>query len=371
MPTTENIKFLIDILYHSPLATAIYVGPDIRFAFVNHEMRKVFGTHENYIGKPFGESFPILKEQGFSKILENVWRTGITYKATNFPARILNTDLNHTRFFDFEYKALLNENNETYAILHTGIEVTERNIALQTIKTHEQNLSLNNELELITHTLAHDAKNPLSIAKIGIETIKANAQMNQIERNNWLTIIDEAILSLNQIIDKTTQISEAKTFKISKETIYMDEKIHFWIKESKLINKVDNVNVIFGELLPLYSERSGVYQIFANIIGNAIKYSSVNINPTLTIFSEKQNDEIVYTIEDNGIGIPKDEIDKIFSNLQRGSNTLDHQGNGIDLYIVKSIINRLDGRIEIASNLGEGTRVKIYFPDHKPMDKEY
>jgi signal transduction histidine kinase len=48
---------------------------------------------------------------------------------------------------------------------------------------------------------------------------------------------------------------------------------------------------------------------------------------------------------------------------------LDHQGNGIGLYIVKSIINRLGGRIEIASNLGEGTRVKLYFPDYNPMDK--
>lgn len=360
----ENFKFLNEILNYSPLATAIYDSPDLRIAFVNEAMLKMWCADKNIIGKPFSEVFPSFKESGFSDLLETVWQTGKSYRATDTEADILKDGVPIKRFFDFEYKALTDENQNTYAILHTSIDVTEKHVALKTIQSHEQYLNYNNELELITNTLVHDAKNPISIARIAVENIMNNHVKQNPDLKNWLFVIDEALSSLTQIIDKTSLLSEARTYKIGKKLVPLSEKINIWVKEAKLIYQVPSLQVKLGSLLPLMAEPSSLYQVFSNIIGNAIKYSSKQEYPTLEIHSEQVNDGVNYYFKDNGIGIPREEIDEIYSNMQRASNSGNFQGNGIGLFIVKRIMETLQGKIEVQSIVNKGTEVKLYFPDN-------
>lgn len=360
----NKYKFLLDILSYSPLATAIYDSPSLNIAFVNYEMINMWAAEENIVGKSFSAVFPSFKEEGFSEILENVWKTGISYRATDTPADIIRNGIKDRRFFDFEYKALLNDENKTYAIIHTSIDVTERNMALKKVRSQEQQLSYNNELELITHTLAHDAKNPISIAKIAIEALKNNIKNDPVIINKWLSIIDEAIISLNLIIDKTTLLSEARTYKISKKIIPIEPKINSWFKEAKLLNNSPHSKLLTGNILPIYADLSGVIQIFTNLIGNAVKYSSNQENPEIFVDSFQSPNGIEYIIRDNGIGIAHSEIEDIFLNMRRGSNSKNYQGHGMGLFIVKCILERLNGRIKISSKLDIGTEVHLFFPNN-------
>src|SRR5690606_17790269 len=145
----DSLKLLIDVLNHSPLSTAIYDSRDLNIPFANDAILTHRCSNRSIIDKHLSDASQNFKEERMSRILENVWRTGISYKAMDTPAGIVDGDVTHTRYFDFEYKALVNRDNQTYAILNTSIDVTARNRALQLLKKQEQQLSDNHDLEEI------------------------------------------------------------------------------------------------------------------------------------------------------------------------------------------------------------------------------
>lgn len=359
----EDYKFLNEILNYSPLATAIYDSPDLRIAFVNEAMLEMWCAKREISGRLFSEVFPSFQESGFSAILENVWHSGKSYTATDKEVEILKDGIPIKRFFDFEFKAIMDENNKTVAILHTSIDVTEKNVALKTIEPHLQHLNYNNDLELITNTLVHEAKNPISIARIAIENIRKKHLDQNNDFKNWFYVIEDALCSLTQIIDKTS-LSEARTYKIGKKVVYISEKINIWINEAKFIHQVTELKIELGELHPINAEPNSLNQVFSNLINNAIKYSSKKDQPILSIGSERYENGIYYFIRDNGIGIPETDMEEIFSNMHRASNAGNFQGNGIGLFIVKRMMEKLHGKIEISSETNKGTEVKLYFPDN-------
>lgn len=141
---------LLEILLQSPLATAVYTTENIVIQFANDAMISFWGKDRSVIGKLLIEAIPELEGQPFVDILKNVWRTGITYQDVNTPAD-LNINNRTTKFyFDFVYKALKNDAGKVYAILHTAVDVTERNLNQEKVResevalTHEQ--ALNEEL---------------------------------------------------------------------------------------------------------------------------------------------------------------------------------------------------------------------------------
>jgi two-component system CheB/CheR fusion protein len=141
---------LLKILFHSPLATGVYTTENIIIHFANDAMIEFWGKDTSVIGKPMIEAIPELEGQPFVDILKNVWRTGISYQAMNTPAELSVNNRTSKFYFDFVYKALKNDAGKVYAILHTAVDVTERNLDQQKVKesrlalTHEQ--AMNDEL---------------------------------------------------------------------------------------------------------------------------------------------------------------------------------------------------------------------------------
>lgn len=136
---------LLDILSKSKDATAVYDSPNLHIRFVNDAMLKVWGKTKAVIGKTIEEALPELKDQPFFDLLKNVWATCKTFSATDTPASLMINGALKTSFFDFEYRAILNEEGKTYAILHTSTDVTERVEALKQVQErqdHEELLNL-------------------------------------------------------------------------------------------------------------------------------------------------------------------------------------------------------------------------------------
>ncbi|MFD2967241.1 ATP-binding protein [Sphingobacterium bambusae] len=144
MPHTQKDIFLA--LNHSPEATAIYNNSSIRIAYVNLKMLEIWDKEADIIGSNFGDVFPEFREQGFDDILKNVWRSGETYMAENTAADVKVNGVLTRFYFDFTYKAL-QKNGETYAILHTAREVSERMAAWDKLAEKERiQKSLNEDL---------------------------------------------------------------------------------------------------------------------------------------------------------------------------------------------------------------------------------
>ena len=102
-----------------------------------------------------------------------------------------------------------------------------------------------------------------------------------------------------------------------------------------------------------------------NLISNAVNYT--NHKGQVTIGSDINENCVVFEVEDSGIGIPKKDIEKIFSEFYRSDNAkkIVNFGTGLGLSIVKQIVENYDGKIEIQSEVNKGTKFLVFIPHFK------
>lgn len=257
------------------------------------------------------------------------------------------------------------DENEIYFVENLHHLITESIVS----KTREQEAlteslrNFNTELEMLTYTLSHDLKNPLSILKMGLQFLQnSSAHISAQKRASWYRNMLESVDNIEDIINNTVELSQSRTEILTKDPTPMASKIHRICKEACLIHDSKNCQFHFGQLFPIWGEKSTLYQVFLNLITNAVKYSSSKPEPQVWIHSEENNGEIFYTIRDNGIGIPSQHLPHIFKKFARAENATKFKGTGIGLALVKRIIERLEGEINIYSQENEGTRVVVRFP---------
>ena len=139
---------MLEILLLSRNATAIYTSEDIVIEMANEAMLRFWGKDKSIMGKPLMEGVPELQGQPFKEMLQQVLRTGET-NAGIVPADTLMDGRLQTRYYDYEYRAIENDQGETYCILHTASDVTDRVMGEQAIaKTKELQASLQKGQEL-------------------------------------------------------------------------------------------------------------------------------------------------------------------------------------------------------------------------------
>lgn len=148
---------ILQALACSPAPTALYSGEDIIIRFANAGMLELWGKEASVIGKPLMEAIPELEGQPFLELLQNVWRTGETYSVSDAPAKLVKNGVETLDYFDYEYRALLDENGKTWCILNTALEVTSRREFLKQIQQKEEREQALNEemaatLEELTST---------------------------------------------------------------------------------------------------------------------------------------------------------------------------------------------------------------------------
>ena len=118
--------------------------------------------------------------------------------------------------------------------------------------------------------------------------------------------------------------------------------------------------------LVMHQDEKILELILSNILNNAIKYSKQNSKIKLSV--KQQNSETVFSVKDYGLGIPEQDIDKIFTRYFRAENVLHIQGTGIGLNLVRSHVENMGGSISIKSKENNGTTVTVILPttiDHE------
>ncbi|WP_345954803.1 ATP-binding protein [Mucilaginibacter sp. PAMB04168] len=146
-PTPFNDKLLLNILAVSNEATAIYTTDDIVIQFANDAMLGFWGKDRSVIGLPLEEGVPELKGQPFKYMLQQVLRTGITDNGIISAETLINGEL-QTNYYEYEYRAIPDDNGVPYCVLHTAANVTERERNKRVIaQQQEEAQALTEELE--------------------------------------------------------------------------------------------------------------------------------------------------------------------------------------------------------------------------------
>jgi PAS domain S-box-containing protein len=149
---------LLDVLslYHNGIA--VHIGPEFVIQYASDAMIAIWGKNRSVIGKALEDALPELKGQPFIDMFKKVWDEGITISGTDTPADLLVDGVLQTFYFDFEYKAVLDEHGNTYCILHTATDITKRFLAQQReqsmaeeVRAINEELSASNEEMMATN----------------------------------------------------------------------------------------------------------------------------------------------------------------------------------------------------------------------------
>jgi two-component system phosphate regulon sensor histidine kinase PhoR len=139
------------------------------------------------------------------------------------------------------------------------------------------------------------------------------------------------------------------------------------LSETAVEHDVALASAVPGEPVEMRFDRERIVQLMTNLIGNAIKFTPPG--GAVSVRVDDRPDDVLVEVRDTGAGIPADELPHIFERFYRGTNTGEARasGSGLGLAIVRSIVEMHDGQIEIASEVGTGTQVRITLP-RRPAD---
>jgi light-regulated signal transduction histidine kinase (bacteriophytochrome) len=138
------------------------------------------------------------------------------------------------------------------------------------------------------------------------------------------------------------------------------------IEEIKLLHQEQikelGAEIIFDPLPIVKAHRTPMRQLFQNLISNALKYHRKDIKPAIKISCVQNDNEWIFTIKDNGIGIESNYFEKIFSIFQRLHNREEYSGTGIGLAVTKKIVEYMGGKIWVESVPGTGSSFYFSIP---------
>jgi len=216
-----------------------------------------------------------------------------------------------------------------------------------------------------TSDASHELRTPLAVMKGTMEVLirKPRDQKEYEEKINFcITEVDR----LNHMVDQLLLLARFENQKqnIKNETIYLNAIIldNLTRFSSKIESKKLKLNTVFHEDFYIQSDSYLVSIIVSNLVSNAIKYS--NNKGEININLSNNNNQILFSITDNGIGIAPADIDKIFNSFYRSdiTNHAEIKGTGLGLSIVKRLCDLLKLEIAVESKLNQGTTFILSFP---------
>lgn len=222
------------------------------------------------------------------------------------------------------------------------------------------------------NNMSHEFKTPIATIKLALDAINNDKIQNDLDkRKKYLKMIKEENDRMNSQVENVLRISQLER----KENILRKSKhdIHDIIKSSvshlDLLFKEKNV-ILSKDFSSNYSNlnisKESFFNVFVNILENAIKYS--DFNPKINIKTSDLNETISIEINDNGIGMNSNVKDKIFEKFYRETkgNVHNIKGHGLGLSYVKKIIDLHNGTIYVDSEIGIGSTFTINLP-HKDI----
>lgn len=225
---------------------------------------------------------------------------------------------------------------------------------------YEQLKEINAELDTFSYTISHDLRTPLTVMKLNCQMIERSLKEDETKGKKMKEVIDQ-IDSLSDMMQEILELSKAKNSDLKLQTIEANTLIQRIIHESKVYYNAENTIVNVTSVKDFICDKTMAYEIFLNVINNAIKYSSQQENPQVDIWASSDDDFVTYHIKDNGIGIKPEDRDKMFKLFSRMSNTSQFRGNGVGLSIVYRLMQRLGGSIDFVSEENKGTEFIIKF----------
>jgi PAS domain S-box-containing protein len=245
----------------------------------------------------------------------------------------------------------------------TGIAIDKAMLYEDTVSKSIEIENRNKELDDFTYVVSHDLKEPL-ISVEGYSKILLNDYKDKIDDtgSEYLGSVVQSSTRMKNLINDLLTLSRLGRVAETLEIVSVDDIVKAILQDFQFTLKEKNVVMHVKSPLPkVHYNETQLSMVFRNLISNAIKFNQ-KANPRIDISVVDEEDQYVFAVADNGIGIQSEYFDKIFMIFQRLHRSEDYQGTGAGLTIVKRIIEKHRGRIWVDSVHGKGTTFSFTIP---------
>ncbi|MBN7575533.1 sensor histidine kinase [Clostridium sp. 2-1] len=217
--------------------------------------------------------------------------------------------------------------------------------------------------------VTHELKTPITVIMGYAQAIQDNEITNKKLFDKSIAYIFNESKRLNNMVVELLELSKTSStnFSYHFENVDISELIRMTTDEMKIKGKKYNINICCSVMdnLLLKGDRERLKEVLINLIDNSIKYGKVNSKVEVSAY--KESNTILIRVKDEGEGISEENIEKLFEPFYRASKKISRElgSAGLGLTIVKSIIEKHGGNIEVKSKINEGTEVIIRFEEHE------
>jgi PAS domain S-box-containing protein len=382
------------LIAEAAVATAVYIGREMRIQYANEAMIKLWGKDQSVIGKKLKDALPELEGQNFHQLLDEVFTTGETYWGKEDKGEIEMSGQLQTFFFNFTYKALRNADNEIYGILNMAIDVTDQVLAQQKLLENEANLQrlieertialerkyeelehTNEKLQQFAYVASHDLQEPLRKIRTFSDFMTHSVEPEEPIRK-YVDKINSSAVRMSGLINSLLEYSKLSKGGQRFEIVDLNEILNNVLGDYELMINQKNATVLVDTLPVIHAIPLQINQLFYNLIGNALKFTKRNIKPVIQIKSEilhenerdsfklldRKKEYFKFVIQDNGIGFEQSYADKIFTIFQQLNEKTAFGGYGIGLALCKKVTEAHNGTIIAEGRLKEGARFTVILP---------
>lgn len=368
-------RFLETLLDNIPTMIFAKDAKDLRFLHFNRAAEQMLGyKREHLIGKSDRDFFPADQVEFFMKKDREVLRQG---DIVDIPEEEIDTRAGkltlHTRKVPVR-----DANGEPVLLLGISMDISQRKAnerrilaLLDDVKRHATMLeSSNQELESFCYSVSHDLRAPLRAINGYAQMLELDhaARLDDAARRS-LQRIRQASERMARLIDDLLEFSRLGRQTLTTSEIDMRALVQRVLEELMIHREPSELNVEVGTLLPARGDRKMLHRVWLNLLDNALKYSAAAPNARVTVDSLRRGTEIVYRVQDNGVGFDMRYYEKIFGVFQRLHGSDEFPGTGVGLAIVERILTRHGGRVWAESELGKGATFYFALPSQEEASK--
>ncbi len=217
---------------------------------------------------------------------------------------------------------------------------------------------INKELDSFMYSTSHDLRSPIA-SILGITNV-ARLELTDETSLRYMGMIEERIKRLDSVISDILKLSRSKKLDLKIETINFNDLLKDTIADVKFNQNAPSIELDYVEDPSniFRSDYSQMKIILGNLISNAVKYHNISQpKPIIRVTFKRIGRTVEIIVEDNGRGILKEALPKIFEMFYRAETKVD--GTGLGLYIVKEALSKINGSVSVKSEYGSGSTFTV------------
>ena len=234
----------------------------------------------------------------------------------------------------------------------------------ENLRQQAKELTLSNaELEQFAYVASHDLQEPLRMITGFLNLIeKRYSDIIDNKGKQYIYYAVDGAKRMRQIIYDLLDFSRVGRTEDKLEKVNLQSIVTDIIKLYRNQIEEQHAGITFNNLPTLQTLKAPIRQVFQNLIANGLKYQASDNKPVMSIYCKEFDNQWLFSVQDNGIGINPEHFDKIFIIFQRLHNREKYEGTGLGLAVTKKIIENLGGKIWVESEEGKGSIFNFTLP---------